>query len=215
MPFYQSALNDRLEYELRFNEYSRVIQATGDANASYAIRNISIEYDLVTQQELARMIDNQYKGKVEILYDLVLRRKIIRNDKSDPAWDIDLDAPADSIKGVLMLFEDVAAQPPFSRNTEAFYNLKISKVEVTNQLSSQGMHAYLTWDEAKKFFTASSFSKRHPNAADVSLGEFLTSKYALWLDFRTTEDDWLYGNGRRIAGYEVIQITKEAEAAGP
>ena len=31
MPFYQSALGDRLEYELTFNDYSRVVVATGDA----------------------------------------------------------------------------------------------------------------------------------------------------------------------------------------
>ena len=41
MPFYQSALGDRLEYELTFNDYSRVIQATGDVNASYHIGGIS------------------------------------------------------------------------------------------------------------------------------------------------------------------------------
>ena len=39
--------------------------------------------------------------------------------------------PARSIKGVLILFEDVAAQQPFARNTEAFYNPKITKCEVT------------------------------------------------------------------------------------
>ena len=32
MPFYQSALGDRLEYELRFNDYNRVIQADADAS---------------------------------------------------------------------------------------------------------------------------------------------------------------------------------------
>ena len=37
MPFYQSALGDRLEYELTFNDYSRVIQPTGDTDASYSI----------------------------------------------------------------------------------------------------------------------------------------------------------------------------------
>ena len=46
MPFYQRALGDRLEYEL--NDYSRVIQATGDADASYHIGGISLEYDMVT-----------------------------------------------------------------------------------------------------------------------------------------------------------------------
>ena len=62
MPFYQSALGDRLEYELTFNDYSRVIQATGDVDASYNIGGIFLEYDMFTLPELARMIDNQYKG---------------------------------------------------------------------------------------------------------------------------------------------------------
>ena len=59
MPFYQSVLGDRLKYELMINDYSRVIQATGDADASYHIGGISLEYDMVTLTELARMIDNQ------------------------------------------------------------------------------------------------------------------------------------------------------------
>ena len=51
MPFYQSALGDRLEYELTFNDYKRVIQATGNLNAPYTIENISLEYEMVTQSE--------------------------------------------------------------------------------------------------------------------------------------------------------------------
>ena len=35
--------------------------------------------------------------------------------------------------------------------------------------------------------------------ADVSLGEFLTSKYSLWFDLRTSNDDKLHGSGRHIA----------------
>ena len=66
MPFYQSALGDRLEYEITFNDYNRVIQAVGDVDASYHIRDISLEYDMVTPPELARMIDNQYKGRLAI-----------------------------------------------------------------------------------------------------------------------------------------------------
>ena len=49
IPFYQSALGDRLEYELTFNDYSRVIWATGDADASYRVENLSLGYDIVTQ----------------------------------------------------------------------------------------------------------------------------------------------------------------------
>ena len=68
-------------------------------------------------------------------------------------------------------------------------------------------------------------SKRHPDIvtvakdlalADVNLGEFLTSKYSLWLDLRTSDDDSLHGSGRRIENASegiTIQNTK-AEATG-
>ena len=227
MPFYQSALGDRLEYELTFNDYSRVVVCTGDADASYTIDNISLEFDMVTDPELARMIRNQYAGRLAILYDRVLRHRKITANKSDTLWNINLNVPALSMKGILLLFEDPA--PAFQRDTEAFYNPMITKVEVIvegvpNQLYSQGMHTYQQWDEATKLFAAG--SKRHPVTAmvakdlglgDVSLGEFLTTKYALWLDLRTTDDDQLHGTGRGIENASegvTMQIMKKAEAAG-
>ena len=227
MPFYQSALGDRLEYELTFNEYSRVVVATGDAAASYTIDNIALEFDMVTQPDLARQIKNQYAGRMAVLYERVLRHRKIKANKSDTLWNINLNVPAQSLTGVLMLFEEPAAA--FQRDTEAFYNPKIEKVEVCiegipNQLYSQGMRAYQLWDEARKHFAAG--TKRRPDVAavakdlalaDVSLGQFLTSKRALWLDLRTTDDDQLHGTGRRVENASegvTIQITKKAEAAG-
>ena len=49
--------------------------------------------------------------------------------------------------------------------------------------------------------------------ADVSLREFLTSKFALWLDLRTTDDDRLHGIENASEGV-TIQLTKTAEAVG-
>ena len=86
------------------------------------------------------------------------------------------------------------------------------------------MRAYQMWDEARKLSAPG--RKRQPEVsvvakdlapADVSLGEFLTSKFALWLDRRTTDDDRLHGSGRRVENASegvTIQITKTAEAAG-
>ena len=229
LDFELSALGDRLENELTFNDYSRVIQTIGDVDASYHIEGISLEYDMVTLPELARIIDNQYKGRLAILYDRVLRHRKMTMDKSYTLWNINLHVLARSTKGIVMLFENIAAQQSFAWNTEAFYNPQITKVEVTiegipNQLYSQGMRAYQMWDEAKKYFAPS--SKRHPDEgtvakdlalADVNLGEFLTSKYFLWLDLRTSDDDSLHGSGRRIENASegiTIQITKKAEATG-
>ena len=59
MPFYQSVLGDRLEYEFIFNDNNRMILATGDTDASYDIENISLEYDMVTQPEW-------FRGQTEI-----------------------------------------------------------------------------------------------------------------------------------------------------
>ena len=223
MPFCQTALGDRLEYELTFNDYSRVIQATGAAwtaaDASYGIENISLEFDMVTQPDLARMIASQYRGRLAILYDCVLRYRKFSKDKTDTLWNFNLNVSARSMKGILILFED--AQQHFACNTEAFYNPQILKVEVTiegvpNQLHSQGMRAYQIWDEPIKFFAPG--SKRHPDVAmaakdlalaDVSLGKFLTSKYSLWFDLRTTDDDRLHDNSRRIDEGVTIQITKQ------
>ena len=40
MPFYQTELGDRLEYELTFNDYDKVIK-TSDADSSYKIKKMS------------------------------------------------------------------------------------------------------------------------------------------------------------------------------
>ena len=189
MPFLQSALGDRLEYELTFNDYARTILATGDAAASYTIENISLEFDMVSNPELARLIHAQYAGRLAILYERVLRHRKLRLNKSDTVWNINLNSPARSLKGILMIFEDPAAA--FQRDTERFYNPGLLKVEVTceglsNQLYSQGLRSYQQWDEARKL--NASGSKRHPVSgmvakdlalADVSLSEYLTTKYAL------------------------------------
>ena len=150
-------------------------------------------------------------------------------DKSNTLWNISLNVPARSMKGILMLFENVAVQQPFARNTEAFNNPQITKVEVTiegipNQLYSQGMRACQMWDgqrstlrPAVSVYPEVGTAAKDLALADVNLGEFLTSKYSLWLDLRTSDDYRLHGSGRRIENASediTIQITKKADAAG-
>ena len=52
---------------------------------------------------------------------------------------------------------------------------------------------------------------------DLSLGEYITDKYALWIDFRTIDKNTLHGMGRGIrsmGGGITLQIEKKAEMAG-
>ena len=52
---------------------------------------------------------------------------------------------------------------------------------------------------------------------DLSLGEYLVNKFALWLDYRTIDENGLHGTGRRIENASegiTLQIEKKEESAG-
>ena len=52
---------------------------------------------------------------------------------------------------------------------------------------------------------------------DLSIGEYLVNKYALWLDFRMIDEKSLHGMGRRIENASegiTLQIEKKEETAG-
>ena len=219
MPFYQAGLGDRLEYELTFNDYDKVIKST-DSASTYNIKNICLEFDMVSDTELVRQIRQQYDGKMTFLYDRILRHRKIAKNKSDTLWNINLNVPARSMKGILMIFED-----PERTSTETFYNPKIEKVEMTiegvpNQLYSQGMRAYQQWDEINKFFALTSKRDKETDKiakelyfTNITLEKYLTDNY--WLDLRTVDDNTLHGSGRRVENASegiTIQITKEQEA---
>ena len=58
MPFYQVGLGEKLEYELTFNDYNKVIKST-DVASSYTIKNICLEFDMVSYPELISQIGQQ------------------------------------------------------------------------------------------------------------------------------------------------------------
>ena len=203
-PFYQARLGDRLEYELTFNDYHAVINST-DADSSCAISNICLEFDMVTDSEIARQIRQQFSSRMAILYDRILRHRKLAKNKSDTLWNINLNVPARSMKGILMLFEE-----PDRTSTEDFYNPKITKVEMTiegipNQLYCQGMRQYQQWDEINKYFALTSKREKETNNvakdlyfSDTNIEKYLTERFALWLDLRSRDDNALHGGGRRI-----------------
>ena len=81
---------------------------------------------MVTQPELAGQIKNQYMGGLRVLYDHILRLRMVKYNKSDTLWNVNINVPAKSMKGIMK-----------------FYNPKIDKVEVMmegipNQLYAHG-----------------------------------------------------------------------------
>ena len=131
--------------------------------------------------------------------------------------------PCKSLKGILVLFQEEKA---YTQDTSRFYNPKIHKVSVTvegkpNWLYSQGMRSFEQYDEACKYFAEgvqrdsnANDVQRQLQLYDVSLGEYLVNKYALWLDFRMIDENELHRMGGRIENASegiTLQTEKKAE----
>ena len=188
-PCYQAGLRNRLCYETTFNNYNQVINSSVAApDAKYKITDISLEYEIVTQPDLARSIKDEYSPV----------------NKSDTMWNWSFNMPCKSLKGILVLFEE---EKTYVRDTSKFYNPKIQKVSVTlegkpNQLYAQGMKSFEQYDETHKYFAEGvqrdNDVQKQLELHDLSVGDYLVNMYALWLDFRMVDENFLHGMDRRI-----------------
>ena len=225
LPLYQYGSGSRLTHELTFADYSDVIKAA-DPDATYMISNISLEFNTLTNASLASQIRTEYM-KSSILYDRILRARIIRLNNSDTSFSVDINSPSKSLKGVLLIFTKERSATKFTRDTEEFFNPKITKFEVTvegapNELHAQNMEYRHQYDEIVKHFAEARLKdagaiQKDLQLHNVNIASYYTDKYALWLDFRTIDDNRLHGSGRRLENTsEGIrpQITKESGSAG-
>ena len=225
LPLYQYGLGSLLTYELTFADYSDVIKAT-NPDATYTISNISLEFHTIINASLTSRIRTEYM-KNSILYDRILRALIIPLNDSDTSFSVDINSPSKSLKGVLLIFTKERSATKFTRDTEEFFYPKITKVEVAvegvpNELYAQNMEHRHQYDEIVKHFADSRLKEAGAIQKDlqlhnVNIASYYTDKYAIWLDFRTIDDNRLHGSGRQLENTSEgirLQITKEAGALG-
>ena len=89
-----------------------------------------------------------------------------------------------------------------------------------NQLYAQGMRSFEQYDKICKYFAEgkqrdndANEIQKHLQLYDLSLGKYLTDRYALWLDFRMIDENELHGTGRRIENASegiTLQIEKKS-----
>ena len=176
-----------------------------DPNATYTISIISLEFDTIINASLASQIRTEYM-KSSILYDRILRARIIQLNKSNTSFSVDINSPSESLKGVPLIFTQEISATKFTRDTEEFYNPKITKVEVTvegvpNELYAQNMVYRHQHDEIIKHFAEgwlkeSGAIQKDLQLHNINIASYYTNKYALWLDFRTIDNNRLHGLGR-------------------
>ena len=91
-----------------------------------------------------------------------------------------------------------------------------------NELYAQNMEYRHQYDEIVKHFAEGRLKEAGAIQKDlmlhnVNIASYYTNKYALWLDFRTIDNNRLHGSGRRLENTSEgirLQITKQAESAG-
>ena len=54
----------------------------------------------------------------------------------------------------------------------------------------------------------------YPENSDVAFSEYLTTKYALWIDVRSSRDNKFHGSGRGVNSGVKLQIDKVTESSG-
>ena len=213
-----------MTYELTSADHSDVIKAS-KLDARYTISNISLEFNTVINASLASQIRTEYM-KTSILYDRILRSRIIPLNDSCTSFSADINSPSKSLKGVLLIFSKERSATKFNGDTEEFFNPKITKVEVTvegvpNELYAQNMEYRHQYDEIIKHFGEGRLKdagaiQKHLQLHNVNITSYYTDKYALWLDFQTIDDNRLHGSGRQLENTSeriCLQITKEAGSA--
>ena len=188
LPLYQYGLGSHVTYELTFADYSDVIKAT-NPDATYKISNISLEFDTIINASLASQIRTEYM-KSSILYDRILRARIIPLNDSSTSFSVDINSPSKSPKGVLLIFMEERSATKFTCDTEEFFNPKITKVEVTvegvpNKLYAQNMEYHHQYDEIVKHFAEGQLKEAGAIQKDlqlhnVNIASYYTDKYALY-----------------------------------
>ena len=97
------------------------------------------------------------------------------------------------LQDLLLLFLD--KRDDFANKNEEFYNMSTKKILVTvngmpRQLFSAGLQVRDIYPESKKYF--------YKENSNVTWEEFLTTKFGIWVDTRSSTNNTLHGSGRLV-----------------
>ena len=205
-PVYPYDLKEYLIIRLELNSPGKVILCTGDTSVTYKLKDISLEYDAIFDEAYATVIGEMCNGAKSIPYTEVELIYYHTLSKKDTIWKIDVNnLSIRSLQGLLVIFLDKCDD--FLNKNEEFYNPSIKKILVTingmlHQLFVAGLQARDIYPELKKYF--------YKEQSNVTLEEFLTVKFGLWIGTRSSTDNTLHGSSRTVEKSGILLQTEKA-----
>ena len=215
-PFHQYSLKEnKLKVNITFNSPEAVILAgtgadlTKGIDYTYSAKDLRMEYDIIIEPSMSLDVKRQYDFGVVVPFKRYIKYRFEEIDKSDSIINLKINAPCKSLSHVLIFAIDPNDRKDWSRKN-VFNNLDIKFVNVaiegkSNQLYASGLTTQYTYDQVFKFFN---------HNTTVTIGEFLTTKYALVLDLRGSYDDSLHGNGLELKDEMTVEIKRIASGSG-
>ena len=167
---------------------------TGDTSATCKLSDIWLEYNAIFEEPYHTTIGAMYTGTTSIPYTKETSIHYQTLFKKDTTWKTDVNnLSICSLQSLLLLFLDKSHD--FTNKNEEFYYPSIKKILKTintmpHQLFLGCLQGRGIWPELKK-----SFYKENSN---VTWEEFLTTKFWLWIDSRSSTDKTLHGSGRAV-----------------
>ena len=151
-----------------------------------------------------------YNGTTSIPYTRVTSIHYQTLSKKDTTWKVDVNnLSVWSLQGLLLLFLE-KRDDDFANKNEEFYNLSIKILVTINGMPQQlfvaGLQSREINPELKKYF--------YMENSDVKWEEFLTTKFGLWIDTRSSTNNTLHGSGRAVEKSGILlQIEKAPETS--
>ena len=224
MPFNQYGLNERFSYILTFNNKEKFIKSP-TSNGTYSVSDIQLEFEKVNSISLSNEVRNAYDMDFSVMFDRILRHRAIQVKSTDTKWNWSFASPVKSLRGILLLGKKKTNIADWTCKSGHFWNFCVKKVSVTiegipNQLFSNGILPTDIYEECERFFSGMYKEERSIDNTVKKLSlsgvdpiDFFDKKYAVWLDFRSTQDNFLHGSGRKIVSVsEGISVEIEREA---
>ena len=189
-----------------------MVAQSGQSVAGYALENLELEYETIENLDLAEKVLENYTQGRSLSFNHVTLIKTMEWDKDATLHNLTVNIPRKSMKAVVLLFRNTTVTDSEEFVYPNITEVKISVEGIPNSIYSQGMPKSRFFEEAFRIFHCGYESCE----SVMSLEKFYKDSFALCVDLRTINDDFVYGDGKKLVNTQsgiLLEIKKTAFTA--